>query len=111
MSNINSDLLDEDLQAVMGKDRCQNEWTVPKKKEKPCNVKQDEPMDAGWVQLNTVSPMVRLKNCVKWGTPFAVLSSILFYWQQAGLLASSAAVPSLIICALGAGLTVGYHAR
>ena len=36
MSNINGDLLDEGLQAVMGKDRCQNDGYVifgdPKKK-------------------------------------------------------------------------------
>lgn len=116
MSIKNEDLLDEGLQAVMGKDRCQdvsgtvNVESVVSPKPKNA-VPKGEPGNAGWIQLNTVSPMVKLKSCAKWALLWASISALLFYWQQAGLLASSAAVPSLIFCGLGAGLTVGYNAK
>ena len=110
MSNINSDLLDEGLQAVMGKDRCQNEWAVPKKKESK-KLQKDEPAEASWEPVKPEVPMDKVKECAKWTTLFAGISGLLFYWQQAGLLASSAAVPSLIVCALLAGLAVGWNAK
>ena len=113
MSNINSDLLDEGLQAVMGKDRCQNEWTVPKKPEgkKPEPVKKEQAVDASWVPVKKEGSMDKLKECAKSATIFGGISALLFYWQQAGLLASSAAVPSLIACALAAGLSIGWNAK
>lgn len=119
MSEINGDLLDDGLQAVMGADRCRNDWKpstkntavkpVKKNAEKPAG--REEAMDAAYVQLSAASPMERLKRCAKWALLFGSISMLLFYWQQAGLLDSKAAVPSLIVCALGAGLTVGYNAR
>lgn len=124
MSNINGDLLDEGLQAVMGKERCQDVSSQFAKSEEkvvtaPCNDKKrnaakretESVEDAAWVKLNTISPMAKVKCCAKWALLFGGISGLLFYWQQAGLLDPKAAVPSLIICALGAGLTVGYHAR
>lgn len=119
MNNRNGDLLDEGLQAVMGKDRCQNVWQPETKKSTPRkNAEQEkpkaaiaEPMDAEYVKLNVVSPMARLKCCAKWALLFGSISTLLFYWQQAGLLDPKAAVPSLIICALVGGLTIGWHAR
>ena len=63
MNNRNGDLLDEDLQAVMGKDRCQNVWQPETKKSTPRkNAEQDkpkaaiaEPTDAEYVKLNLLS--------------------------------------------------------
>lgn len=116
MSAINSDLLDEGLQNVIGKDRCQNDWK-PAKKQEPCkesNVAQkhiNHAADASWAPVKEPNWMDRLKSCGKWAMLFGSISVLLFYWQQAGLLDPKAAVPSLIFCALGAGLTVGYHAR
>ncbi len=110
MSNVNGDLLDEGLQAVMGKDRCQNEWQ-PAKKKAAKQLEKDEAVDASWVPVRSESSMDKVKDCAKWALLFASVSGLLFYWQQAGLLASSAAVPSLIFCALGAGLAIGWHAR
>lgn len=109
MKELNDDLLDDGLQAVMGKDRCQNDW-YPKWKESK-RAEQDTPADASWAPVRETNTMDKVKVCTKWGAVFGGISSLLFYWQQAGLLASSAAVPSLIICALGAGLTIGWHAR
>lgn len=114
MSNINSDLLDEGLQAVMGKDRCQNEWTPATKKaeaKKPEPVKKEEALDASWAPVKAETSIDKLKECAKSATLFGGISALLFYWQQAGLLASSAAVPSLIACALAAGLSIGWNAK
>ena len=109
MSELNDDLLDEGLQNVMGKDRCQNDW-YPKWKESK-QTKQDTPADASWAPAKTSTYLDKIRNCAKYGLIFGAASGLLFYWQQSGLLASSAAVPSLIFCALGAGLTIGWHAR
>ena len=113
MSNINSDLLDEGLQSVMGKDRCQNEWVPPKKPEgkKPEPAKKAQAADASWEPVKTQGSMDKLKECTKWTTLFAGISGLLFYWQQAGLLASEAAVPSFIVCALLSGLAIGWNAK
>ena len=99
--------LNDDLQAVMGKDRCQEDWWNDLKNRKS----SETSVDASWVPVRETNAMDKVKACTKWGAVFGGISSLLFYWQQAGLLASSAAVPSLIICALGAGLTIGWHAR
>ena len=116
MSNINSDLLDDGLQAVMGKDRCQNEWTAPKKKTEDKKLQKTEPTrnqteDSREAPVKPKLPMDKLKECAKWSVIFGGISSLLFYWQQAGLLDSSAAVPSLIACALLAGLAIGWNAK
>ena len=115
MSNANNDLLDEGLQAVMGKDRCQDVTAVIQVERAKASAKKQPnknmAADASWAPATDRSSLDKLKECAKWALLFASVSGILFYWQMAGLLASSAAVPSLIFCALGAGLTVGYHAR
>ena len=139
MSNINGDLLDEGLQAVMGKERCQDVYgtgesategpeiatsATPPRNDKCVNAvvrkdngsqkvkrEPDTAEDASWVKVNVVSPMGKLKCCAKWAMLFGSVSGLLFYWQQAGLLDPKAAVPSLLFCFLGAGLTIGYHAR
>lgn len=110
MSELNDDLLDEGLQNVMGKDRCQNDWEHPARKN-PKQTKKDTPVDASWAPVKNSNYMDKIRECAKHGLIFGAASGLLFYWQQAGLLASSAAVPSLIFCALGAGLTIGWHAR
>lgn len=124
MSNINGDLLDEGLQAVMGKERCQDVSdqfckdinTSPaaprtEKERKTAKRETEAAEDASWVTVNVISPMAKLKVCAKWAMLFGSISGLLFYWQQAGLLDPKAAVPSLLFCFLGAGLTIGYHAR
>lgn len=114
MKELNDDLLDEGLQAVMGKERCQDvtgsRHTAPAPEERR-KQKREETMDASWAPVKTVTYLDKIRDCAKYGLLFAGVSGLLFYWQQAGLLASSAAVPSLIVCALGAGLTIGWHAR
>ena len=114
MKELNDDLLDDGLQAVMGKDRCQDLSLRQKSEKERKAVAKDSPaaaVDASWAPVKGVTAMDKVKACTKWGAVFGGISSLLFYWQQAELLASSAAVPTLIFCALGAGLTIGWHAR
>jgi hypothetical protein len=56
-----------------------------------------------------LSAMERLKACVKWVALFGGLNVLLFYWQQTGQMQSSAAVPSMCVCALLAGVGIGKH--
>ena len=55
-----------------------------------------------WYDKNTV-------NCVKWFLIFAGLEYLFFYWQQTGQMQESAAMPSMIVCALLAGISVGKN--
>lgn len=48
-------------------------------------------------------------NLVKWALLFICLEYLLFYWQQTGQMKESAAMPSMIVCALLAGISVGKN--
>ena len=48
-------------------------------------------------------------NCVKWFLIFAGLEYLVFYWMQTGQMQESAAMPSMLVCALLAGLSVGKN--
>ena len=78
-------------------------------KEKKIAQKTDsKPMDAeyepvkNWYDEKTV-------NCVKWFLIFAGLEYLVFYWMQTGQMQSTAAMPSMIVCALLAGISVGKN--
>ena len=113
MSNMNGDLLDDGLQAVMGKERCQDVWAPREKKaaekvpQKEAASREEMAVDAKWVKLYTVSPMAKVKNCAKQTVLYGGISAVLFWWQQAGLLDPKAAIPSFIVLALLAGLRIG----
>lgn len=51
-----------------------------------------------------------LKACVKHAAIFGGLSLLVFYWQQAGLMAESIAVPCIAVCTALAGFGVGRNA-
>ena len=71
---------------------------------KPCR----KVMDAAWVPVKAESGEIqRLVNCAKGTAVYGGLSAVLFWWQQAGLLAPEAAWPSFIVLALLAGLKIG----
>ena len=115
MSVVNGDLLDEGLQSVMGKDRCQNEWKPPAKKASdPINEKYGDPVQIPKdAQRKPVKPdpnwLNNLKACVKHVAIFGGLSVLVFYWQQAGLMDSSVALPTMCVCTALAGLGVGKN--
>ena len=80
----------------------------PTKEKKTAQKLTGKPMDAEyepvktWFDENTI-------NLVKWVAIFIGLEYLVFYWQQTGQMESSAAVPSMIVCALFAGITVGKN--
>ena len=114
MSNtiINEDLLDEDLQAVMGPERCQNTWQ-PKPK-KPIETKpagKDPPITAQWEPAKPAPNWQdRLKSSVKWTALYSGLCGLLFYWQQTDLMDPAAAMPSMLVCMLLTGVSIGRNA-
>ena len=73
--------------------------------------KKDQAVDAQWEPAKVITTMDKLICCAKWAVLFGGLNGLLFYWQQAGLLASEAAVPSMVVCALLAGLSIGWNAK
>ena len=127
MSVKNSDLLDEGLQAVMGKDRCQNEWKpVSKPMVEPISTKStstckesnvaqkptSKAMDAQWEPARPEPNwMDNLKACAKAVLLFGGLSCLIFYWKQTGLMAESIAVPSMCICTALAGWGAGRNIK
>ena len=55
-----------------------------------------------WYDKNTV-------NCIKWFLIFAGLEYLVFYWMQTGQMQESAAMPSMLVCAALAGISVGKN--
>ena len=74
--------------------------TAPKPTEKPMDAEY-EPVKT-WYDEKTV-------NMVKWVVVFMGLEYLFFYWQQTGQMQESAAMPSMIVCALLAGISVGKN--
>ena len=78
------------------------------KKKKTVQKPTDNPVDAEcepvktWYDEKTV-------NMVKWVVVFVGLEYLLFYWQQTGQMQPTAAMPSMIACALLAGVSVGKN--
>lgn len=69
-----------------------------------------KPVDAKWEPAKPdPNWMTSLKACVKHAALFGGLSFLVFYWQQAGLMDSSVAVPTMCVCTALAGLGVGRH--
>ena len=122
MSIVNGDLLDEGLQSVMGKDRCQNEWkpskkpmvepfTRPAEEEKKARKTTEGAVDASWAPAKDSNWMDNLKSCAKSVALFGGLSFLIFYWKEAGLMAESIAVPAIAVCTALAGFGAGRTVR
>ena len=48
-------------------------------------------------------------NMVKWAAVFIGLEYLVFYWMQTGQMQESAAMPSMLVCAMLAGISVGKN--
>ena len=48
-------------------------------------------------------------NMVKWAAVFIGLEYLVFYWMQTGQMQESAAMPSMLVCAVLAGICVGKN--
>lgn len=114
------DVTDAGLKAIMGNrfhDETQSEpqKAISKKEtthtnlaEKSAQRAKDKPVNAQW---EPVKPdpnwMDKLKNCAVLTAPFSCLTMLVFYWNEAGLMADSIAIPSMLFCACVAGLGIG----
>ncbi len=66
--------------------------------------------DGKWEPVKEPNWMDNLKGCAKWVIGFGGLSFLLFYWELAGLMAESIAVPCMCLCTALAGWGVGKNA-
>ena len=80
----------------------------PTKEKKTAHKATSKPVDAEYEPVKTWFDE-KTTNLVKWVLIFICLEYVVFYWQQTGQMESSAAVPSMIVCALLAGITVGKN--
>lgn len=121
MENLNDinnlDPNDEGLKAVMGaKFHDATKDPAPVKKAEPAPVKAPERRTdrhgpAKWAPAKPDPNWLdRLKAAAKWAATFGGLGVLFFYWQQTGLMDPAAAMPSMIVCALLTGLSIGRYA-
>ena len=67
-----------------------------------------EPVDAEYEPVKTWYDK-RAVNMVKWAAVFIGLEYLVFYWMQTGQMQESAAMPSMIVFAMLAGISVGKN--
>ena len=67
-----------------------------------------EPEDAKYEPVKTWYDE-KIVNLVKWVLIFIGIEYLFFYWQQTGQMQESAAMPSMLVCALLAGISVGKN--
>lgn len=86
--------------------KAESELHVEEKKtaQKPTS----KPMDAEYEPVKTWYDE-KTVNLVKWIVLFVGLEYLVFYWQQTGQMQESAAMPSMLVCALLAGISVGKN--
>ena len=80
----------------------------PPKEKKTAQNPTEKPMDAEYKPVKTWYDE-KTVNMVKWVVLFMGLEYLFFYWQQTGQMQSTAAMPSMIVCALLAGISVGKN--
>ena len=78
------------------------------KEKKMAQKPTSEPVDAEYETVKTWYDE-KTVNLVKWVVLFVGLEYLVFYWQQTGQMKESAAMPSMIVCALLAGISVGKN--
>ena len=80
----------------------------PVKEKKTAQKPTEKPMDAEYEPVKTWCDE-KTVNIVKWVVLFIGLEYLFFYWQQTGQMQPTAAMPSMIVCALLAGISVGKN--
>ena len=123
MKEMTDELFDDGLQAVMGKGRCMDCTEDAPKKSKPKAekpVRAAEPMEeipeAKWAAVDSPFETRRsrtdgekIKSMVVTGTLFAALSLLVFWWQEHGLMAEQASMPTLWVLCIALGFSVGIN--
>ena len=80
----------------------------PVKEKKTAQKSTSKPMDAEYEPVKTWYDE-KTVNLVKWVVLFIGLEYLVFYWMRTGQMQESAAMPSMIVCALLAGVSVGKN--
>lgn len=80
------------------------------KEKKTAQNPADKPMDAEYEQVKTWYDE-KTVNMVKWVVVFIGMEYLFFYWQQTGQMQSTASMPSMIVCAFLAGISVGKNLK
>lgn len=78
------------------------------KEKKVAQKPTSEPEDAEYESVKTWYDE-KAVNLVKWVVIFIGLEYLFFYWQQTDQMQESAAMPSMLVCALLAGISVGKN--
>lgn len=78
------------------------------KEKKTAQKSTEKPMDAEYEPVKTWYDE-KTMNMVKWVAVFMGLEYLFFYWQHTGQMQPTAAMPSMIVCALLAGISVGKN--
>lgn len=78
------------------------------KEKKTAQKPTSEPMDAEYQPVKTLYD-TKTVNLVKWTVIFIGLEYLVFYWMQTGQMQESAAMPSMLVCAALAGISVGKN--
>ena len=67
----------------------------------------EKPTEDQWMPTKQRTFMDDLKDCTKTTFLFGGLNVLIWYWEIAGLMDESIALPSMIVCAVLAGIGVG----
>lgn len=78
------------------------------KEKKSVHKPTSEPEDAEYEPVKTWYDE-KAVNLVKWALFFICLEYLFFYLQQTGKMDESAAMPSMLVCAILAGISVGKN--
>ena len=78
------------------------------KEKKVDHRKTSEPVDEEYEPVKTWYDE-KAVNLVKWVLFFICIEYLFFYWQQTGQMQESASMPSMLVCALLAGISVGKN--
>ena len=85
-----------------------SESKLHSKENKVAQKPNSEPVDAEYEPVKTWYDK-KTVNMVKWAAVFIGLEYLVFYWMQTGQMQESAAMPSMLVCALLAGISVGKN--
>lgn len=106
----NLDPNDEGLKKIFG-DRFHDatqEEAIPQRTPLPRT--KSKPIDTQWEPVKPAPNWLdKLKDCTKWLFLFGSLSCLVCYWQGAGLMDSSIAVPTMCVCTALGGVGVGKN--
>lgn len=104
----NLDPNDEGLKSIFG-DRFHD---ATQEEAPPQHTPKRKPVDAQWEPVKPAPDWLdKLKDCTKWLFLFGGLSCLVCYWQCAGLMDPSVAVPTMCACTALGGVGVGKNLR